>query len=184
MKVSLFYESKSINRPREEWYGRGVWNTPQTYIRRIYANAVDNPEYPIPLGYCEWITKQQRPTLRDRWNWITTLSWMVEKGIKIQDAEFYDCTVPDEIVEKILRKVRKEYIPTFERAMVPKNERMGEWTAAEMYEYEYGRYGEVEKFWPEEAKWSLIFEHLWHTTEFLNPKNIVEKKHTTLIFEI
>jgi len=101
MKVILFYKSKSISHPREEWFGRGVWNTPKTYIRRIYADAVDNPEYPVPLGYWEWTTKQRRPTLRDRyWDWISG-----HLCIMPPEDEFYDCTVPAQIAEKILRKL-------------------------------------------------------------------------------
>jgi hypothetical protein len=117
MKVTLFYKSKTIDRPDESWYERGVWNIPKTHIGRIYVNAVDSPQYPVPLGYWEHTIKERRPTLRDRYSkWleryynthpphlIPALFAFTSSYVR-ENPVFYDCTVPDQIAEKILRKL-------------------------------------------------------------------------------
>jgi hypothetical protein len=105
MKVVLFYkESQSINRPDEAWFYRGVTTIPKTYIKRIYANTADDPNYPVPLGYWEQTVKERRPTLRERYwypNWFGgTPEFLIDPYYKR-----YDCTVPDQIAKKILRKL-------------------------------------------------------------------------------
>jgi hypothetical protein len=150
MKVTLFYKLKSIDHPDEKWgYCRslGLWHIPKTYIRRIYVNAVDNPEYPVPLGYWEWTTIQRRPTLVERW--VDQL----DQGYT-PTREHYDCTVPDQIVEKILAKLGWE---DFKHPVKDK------WWLKHLSDEDLKWLTHLSD---EELKWCLLVKHLINETEY------------------
>jgi len=138
MKVTLFYKLKYIEHKDEKWgYCRSLdlWHIPKTYIRRIYVNAVDNPEYPVPLGYWEWTIIERRPTLKERW---------VEQ-IRNPKREQYDCTVPNQIAEKILTKLGWEDFKL---------------SAKDTWWLKY--------LSDEKLEWPLLAKHLINETEFMD----------------
>jgi len=150
MKVVLFYKSKPIGPSEKERVCFGLTWVPKTYIRRIYVNAVDNPEYPVPLGYWEWTTIERRPTFKERWG---------GGQYYVPICEQYDCTVPDQIAEKILAKLGWEDSSNYHRLK-------DKCCLKRLFDEELK--GWLKYLSDEELKWWLLVKHLTNETEYDN----------------